>query len=144
MSLFVNLFHISSTASIKFWYVWKWKNKRTNYKDSIKAKVSDYKYFRWKNEVFSNFFKFFSHDWKTWKYYPRNWSPRRYCKYAVTNKPKRVTGINPKTIPDNNGSTMFFLRIFMLQMNLIIQQELKVQTMYLHQKKQMNVMLPIL
>ena len=35
-------------------------------------------------------------------------SPRRYCKYAVTNRPAIVTGINPKTIPDNKASTIMF------------------------------------
>jgi hypothetical protein len=38
--------------------------------------------------------------------YQEAWSPRRYCKYAVTNKPAIVTGTNPKTIPDNKGSTI--------------------------------------
>ena len=41
------------------------------------------------------------------KFYKFNWSPRRYCKYAVTNKPAKVTGTNPSTIPDKRGSTMF-------------------------------------
>ncbi len=38
-------------------------------------------------------------------------SPRRYCKYAVTNKPAIVTGTNPKTIPDNKGSTIVYLKL---------------------------------
>jgi hypothetical protein len=40
-------------------------------------------------------------------FYKFNWSPRRYCKYAVTNKPNNVTGINPNTMPDKRGSTIF-------------------------------------
>jgi len=40
------------------------------------------------------------------KNYQVAWSPRRYCKYAVTNKPAIVTGTNPNTIPDNKGSTI--------------------------------------
>lgn len=49
-------------------------------------------------------------------FYHVAWSPRRYCKYAVTNKPAIVTGTRPKTIPDNKGSTiiekclLFFLK----------------------------------
>ena len=38
--------------------------------------------------------------------YQLAWSPRRYCKYAVTKRPAIVTGTNPKTIPDNKGSTI--------------------------------------
>lgn len=43
-------------------------------------------------------------------HYRFNWSPRRYCKYAVTNKPDRVTGISPNKIPDNRGSTIFYFK----------------------------------
>jgi hypothetical protein len=35
-----------------------------------------------------------------------SWSPRRYCRYAVTNRPDSVTGISPKTIPERSGSTI--------------------------------------
>ena len=37
-----------------------------------------------------------------------NCLPRLYCKYAATNKPKALTVIIPKTIPDNKGSTIYF------------------------------------
>jgi len=37
-----------------------------------------------------------------------NLSPRRYCKYAVTNNPAKVIGIRPNTIPDNKTSIIFF------------------------------------
>ncbi len=40
-----------------------------------------------------------------------SWSPRRYCKYAVTNKPVIVTGTNPSTIPDNRGSTIVLTKL---------------------------------
>lgn len=40
------------------------------------------------------------------KVYQVAWSPRRYCKYAVTKRPAIVTGTNPNTIPDNKGSTI--------------------------------------
>ena len=33
-----------------------------------------------------------------------NWSPRRYCKYAVTNNPAKVIGIKPNTIPNRKTS----------------------------------------
>ena len=33
-----------------------------------------------------------------------NWSPRLYCKYAVTNNPAKVIGIRPKTIPNRKTS----------------------------------------
>ena len=49
-------------------------------------------------------------------YYQVAWSPRRYWRYAVTNKPAIVTGTNPKTIPDNKGST---IKIYYLIMCLI-------------------------
>ncbi len=39
-------------------------------------------------------------------YYQVAWSPRRYCKYAVTNRPAIVTGTNPNTIPESKGSTI--------------------------------------
>lgn len=35
-----------------------------------------------------------------------NRSPRRYCKYAVTNNPAKVIGTNPKTIPESKVSTI--------------------------------------
>ena len=35
-----------------------------------------------------------------------NWSPRRYCKYAVTKRPESVTGMSPNTIPESSGSTI--------------------------------------
>jgi hypothetical protein len=53
-------------------------------------------------------FKIF-HDSKRKKklfLYQVAWSPRRYCKYAVTNKPAIVTGTNPNTIPESKGSTI--------------------------------------
>ena len=37
-----------------------------------------------------------------------NWSPRRYCKYAVTNNPAKVIGIRPNTIPNRKTSIIFF------------------------------------
>ena len=39
-----------------------------------------------------------------------NWSPRLYCKYAVTNNPAKVIGIRPKTIPNKETSiiSIFF------------------------------------
>ena len=33
-----------------------------------------------------------------------NWSPRLYCKYAVTNNPAKVIGIRPNTIPNRKTS----------------------------------------
>ena len=36
-----------------------------------------------------------------------NWSPRRYCKYAVTNNPAKVMGIKPNTIPNRKTSIIF-------------------------------------
>lgn len=39
------------------------------------------------------------------------WSPRRYCKYAVTNKPAIVTGTKPNTIPESKGSTIIEKKI---------------------------------
>lgn len=43
-----------------------------------------------------------------------NWSPRLYCKYAVTNNPAKVIGIKPKTIPNRKTSIIwifFFERL---------------------------------
>ena len=45
-------------------------------------------------------------EWGIKLIYKSNWSPRRYCKYAVTNNPANVTGTNPSTIPDKRGSTI--------------------------------------
>ena len=44
--------------------------------------------------------------------YKLSWSPRRYCKNAVTKRPEIVTGNNPRTIPDKSGSTIknFYLK----------------------------------
>jgi hypothetical protein len=38
-----------------------------------------------------------------------NWSPRLYCKYAVTNNPAKVIGIRPKTIPNSKTSIISFV-----------------------------------
>ena len=42
--------------------------------------------------------------------YNPNSLPLRYCRNAATNKPNKVTGINPNTIPDKRGSTINFLK----------------------------------
>jgi hypothetical protein len=40
-----------------------------------------------------------------------NWSPRLYCKYAVTNNPAKVIGIRPNTIPNRKTSIiLIFLK----------------------------------
>ena len=44
-------------------------------------------------------------------FYRPNWLPRRYCKYAVTNKPAIVTGTKPNTIPESKGSTIIEKKI---------------------------------
>ena len=43
------------------------------------------------------------------EFYIPNWLPRRYCKYAATKSPVIVTGTRPKTIPDNNTSTILYI-----------------------------------
>ena len=52
----------------------------------------------------NTFFFFFLE--KRFLVYIFNTSPRKYCKYAVTNNPVNVTGTNPNTIPDKSGSTI--------------------------------------
>ena len=47
--------------------------------------------------------------YKNTTHYNPNWLPLRYCKYAATNNPTKVTGIRPNTIPDNNGSTIYII-----------------------------------
>lgn len=36
--------------------------------------------------------------------YKPNWFPLLYCRYAATKSPVNVTGINPRTMPNNKGS----------------------------------------
>lgn len=42
-----------------------------------------------------------------------NWSPRLYCKYAVTNNPAKVIGIRPKTIPNRKTSIIWIFFFFL-------------------------------
>ena len=40
-----------------------------------------------------------------------SWSPRLYCKYAVTTNPAKVIGIRPKTIPNRKTSIIFIFSL---------------------------------